>query len=238
MLVKCHDSCILQYHMKVRELRWLFIAVIVTLIVVANFGKPMSFGVSAETVNGRYSFSGGTSPIALILALLVILLYVLLIYSAPPSLGKPLSGVFRRFIAFWLDFVIAMISIGPILGIFPMLTEWKRTGVFQWSFERPTREPGDELLATIALVICAAGLTFYYALPLIRRRPSPGSCIVGYQVVCDEGISLTLRAVVLRTLLGFIAAAAAYLAPFVGRDKKRGKFWLDKVFGTYAVKLG
>jgi hypothetical protein len=41
----------------------------------------------------------------------------------------------------------------------------------------------------------------------------------------------------LRTLLGFIAACGAYLAPFIARDRKKGKFWLDKVFDTRAVTL-
>jgi len=93
------------------------------------------------------------------------------------------------------------------------------------------------VLATGGFFLGAACLVFYYALPLIRRKPSPGSCIVGYQVVPDDDATLTLKAVLLRTLLGFIAAAAAYLAPFVARDRKKGKIWLDKAFGTHAVKL-
>jgi hypothetical protein len=38
-------------------------------------------------------------------------------------------------------------------------------------------------------------------------------------------------------MLGFIAVSTAYLAPFIFRDRKKGKFWLDKVFGTHAVML-
>lgn len=71
----------------------------------------------------------------------------------------------------------------------------------------------------------------------VRRRPSPGTCIVGYQIVAEDGVELTLPKALLRTLLGFIALCAAYLAPFVQRDRKNGKFWLDKVFRTQAVTL-
>ena len=39
------------------------------------------------------------------------------------------------------------------------------------------------------------------------------------------------------TLLGFVAACAAYLAPFIARDRKQGKFWLDAVFGTRALRF-
>lgn len=92
-------------------------------------------------------------------------------------------------------------------------------------------------MATIVFTLGFAALVFYYALPLIRCRPSPGACIVGYQIVPDEETIMSRRTAVLRTLLGFIAVAAAYLALFIGRDRKNGKFWLDKVFGTRAVRL-
>lgn len=223
--------------MKVQELRWLFIAVVVAFLIVANFSDPITIGVSGGTTNGRYGFSGGTSPIALIFAAVIVLLYVLLMYSAPANLRNPLPGVLRRFASFWLDFLIAMTAVSPILGILPTLTEWKRTGLFQWSFNRTTYASGDTLIATIGAAVCAAGLFLYFALPLVRRKPSPGSCIVGYQVIPDEGTTLNLRKAMLRNLFGFFAVATCYFVPFVARDRKKGKFWVDKAFRTHAVKL-
>ncbi len=155
----------------------------------------------------------------------------------PANLGEPLPGVFRRFVTFWLDFILAMILITPIVGIFPALTEWKRTGTFQWHFERTLHAPGDGWLVAAGAILLIPGLVFYFAFPLIRRRPSPGACITGYQVVPDDGITMTVRTAILRTLLGFIAACAAYLAPFIARNRKKGKFWLDTVFGTRALRF-
>jgi hypothetical protein len=43
--------------------------------------------------------------------------------------------------------------------------------------------------------------------------------------------------VILRTLLGFLAVAGAYLVPFGERNRKQGKFWLDKVFNTHAMRM-
>jgi uncharacterized RDD family membrane protein YckC len=185
----------------------------------------------------RYLFGGGTQPWALAFAALVIGLYFRLMYSVPVGGGNPLPGVVRRFIAFWLDFVLAMMAVAPILGVLPTLTEWRRTGVFEWAFERPSPAPGDGLLIAAQVVGISVALVLYYAFPLVRRRPSPGTCIVAYQVVADDGVMLTLQTALLRTLLGCIALLLAYLAPFVARDRKNGKFWLDKVFGTRAVIL-
>jgi uncharacterized RDD family membrane protein YckC len=224
--------------MRINELRWLFIAAVAVLVFRGFVGQPSNLGVSAEWINDRYRFAGGTAPWALAFALLVSGLYLLLMYASPAVQGRPLPGVFRRFIAFWLDFALAMMVVTPILGIVPALTEWRRTGVFEWNFQRATPAHGDWLLAAIGVTLCFGALIFYYALPLIRCRPSPGACIVGYQVVPDEGTTLSFRSALLRTLLGFVAVCAAYVAPFVSRDRTKGKFWLDKVFGTRAVRIG
>jgi hypothetical protein len=223
--------------MNVQFFRWLFLAVLATIIVIGNLVSPITLGASAEWSNGTYLFAGGTNPWAIALAVVVIFLYLLLMYSPPMQQASPFPGVFRRFVAFWLDFVLAMIAVGPIVGILPTLTEWRRTGVFEWNFERTTHAAGDGWLIGIATTSCFVALIIYYAYPLIRRRPSPGACIAGYQIIADEDATITPQKAVLRTLLGFVATSAWYLAPFIARDRKQGKFWLDKVFDTRAVKV-
>jgi hypothetical protein len=223
--------------MNVQALRWIFLAVMATLFVLSFVYETPTIGVSVETINGRYSFSGGTTPWAIATALLIVGLYLLLMYSSPCATTEPLPGVFRRYIAFWLDFVLGMVATAPLLGIFPLISEWKRTGVFAWTFVRTTPAPGDLLQATIGILCSSVALVCYFALPLIRNRPSPGASILGYQIIPVEGTTVGLRTAVLRTLLGFVAVATAYLAPFVARDRNKGQFWLDKVFGTQAVKL-
>jgi uncharacterized RDD family membrane protein YckC len=223
--------------MGAKELRWLFGAVLAVAIFIGNISEPATYGISQQWTNEDYSFAGGTHPVALMLALLIAVLYLLLMFAPPTSLGEPLPSVFRRFVSFWLDFILAMTLIAPVMGILPAITEWKRTGSFQWHFERTLHAPGDGWLTAFGLTFLVAGLVFYFSFPLIRHKPSPGACITGYQIVPDDGTTMTVRTAVLRTLLGFIAACAAYLAPFVARDRKKGKFWLDAVFGTRALRF-
>jgi uncharacterized RDD family membrane protein YckC len=223
--------------MRAKHFKWLFVGLLLVLLFVGIVVEPTSIGVWAQWSDNHYLFGGGTQPWAIAFAALVIGLYLLLMYSQPVGVGKPLPGVVRRFVAFWLDFVLAILAVAPIFGVLPALTEWRRTGVFKWVFERPNAAPGDGLLIASQALVISVALVFYYAFPLLRRRPSPGTCIVGYQVVADAGTTLALRAAILRTLLGFIALCVAYLAPFIERDSKNGKFWLDKVFGTRAVML-
>jgi uncharacterized RDD family membrane protein YckC len=157
---------------------------------------------------------------------------------APPSkVGPPLPPVLRRFLAFWLDFVFAMLAVAPISGLLAAVVEWKRTGVFAFSFERATRASSDGLLLGLVSAVDIVSLLFYFTLPLIRRRPSPGTCIFGYQIVPDDGTNLTVSAALTRTVFGVLALCLAYIAPVIARDRSKGKFWLDKVSRTHAVVL-
>jgi uncharacterized RDD family membrane protein YckC len=223
--------------MGMKGLRWLFLAVLAVVLFIGLMSEPVTFGISQQWINGRYSFAGGTHPVALTLAAIIVLLYLLLMFAPQAMLGNPFPGVFRRFVAFWLDFIFAMVVIGSIIGTLPTLTEWERTAAFQWNFERTVHASGDGWLAAGGAILLIAGLLFYYAFPLIRQRPTPGACITGYQIVPDDGITMTTGTAILRALLGFIAVCAAYLAPFVSRDRKKGKFWLDAVFSTRALTL-
>lgn len=224
--------------MTVKHFKWPFLGVLAAFVIASNVAEFTALGVSSEwSSRSGYRFSGGTEPWALALAGVLIGLYLLLMFAEPAKPGQPLPGVFRRFIAFCFDFVIAMGALTPIIGLLATYTEWKRTGVFQWSFERTISVPGDGPLSWVGLLLGAPVLVLYYALPFVRRRPSPGTCIAGYQIVPDDGVTPTLKTAVLRTLLGFIALSTVYFAPFVARDRKQGKFWLDKVFSTRAVML-
>jgi hypothetical protein len=199
--------------------------------------ESVTLGVSVEWSDGRYRFAGGTEPWALGVAALVAWLYYRLMDAATTDSTKPLPGVFRRFVAFCLDFGLATSILAPTVGVVPMLVEWRRTKVFTWTFERTMPATGDMTLALLSAGLAFAGLLCYYTIPIVRRRPSPGACIVSYQVLPENGGVLTLRRASLRTLLGFIAVCGAWLAPFVGRDRNHGKFWLDKVFNTQATLL-
>jgi uncharacterized RDD family membrane protein YckC len=225
--------------MKVTHLRWLFLSLLALMILLAMAfpGERRSLGISVESSDGDYHFAGGTDPAALGFAVLFIGGYVVLMNGTVSAECRPLAGVFRRFIAFWADLIIAMMTVAPILGIIPMFVEWRRTGEFHWTFERTTSATGDALQAALLVTATFAALLLYHAVALSRQRPSPGACIMGYRVVPDDGTTLTLKRSILRSLFGSIAVCVAYIAPFVARDRKRGKFWLDQVFSTHAVTL-
>ncbi len=131
---------------RVKGLRWPFICLLAVIIFSIGFNAPTTLGLAAETSNDGYSLAGGTQPWALSLAALIMLAYFVLMYAEPSASRVPLPGIFRRFVAFWLDFLIAMMMAGPIVGLLPTIVEWRRTGVFEWAIERNTPAAWDSLL--------------------------------------------------------------------------------------------
>jgi hypothetical protein len=202
-----------------------------------NIGHPAVIGATMEYFDGRYYFAGGTSPTALLQSLLFIVCYRLLLGSKQSDLGRPFPGVVGRFVAFWLDFVLAISCVAPILGIVPALAEWSRTGSFEWNFERTEAATFDGFVTVGMVLLAFAALFFYFAWPLIRQRPSPGTCIIGYQVIADDGEVMTTKMALKRTAHGFLAVGNVFRGLFGKRDRERGKFWLDEKYATRAVKL-
>jgi hypothetical protein len=76
---------------------------------------------------------------------------------------------------------VTMSAIAPLIGIVPTSLEWRRTGAFEWTFQRNTPAKGDALQSALLLPLTFAGLAVYHALRLLRRRPSPGACMMGLQ---------------------------------------------------------
>jgi hypothetical protein len=213
----------------------MLISVLLLLLPAAFLVGPSTVGTTQETHNGQYHFANATSPWLIGISLMFILLYAFLMNGKMPEPGKPISGVVRRFAAFYVDFFIAMLMCTPILGIIPALFEWRRTGMFKWNFQRVTPAPSDTVLIDVLVPVCFVVLFGYFIFPLLRGRPSPGTCIFGYLVV-SEDVPINIERAALRILLGFVAAGLWPFA-FLGRDRERGRLWFDRVTRTRAVRL-
>jgi hypothetical protein len=220
------------------QLRWLFLAALATMLVASNLNESRIFGVSAEWSNNRYRFAAGTAPWALLSAVLVVFLYVLLVYAEPSGPGNRFRAYFAGLSHSGLISFSQCSESRLFLASYLWLSSGKGREFFSGLSSARTPARGDGSIAAVSILLTFATLLFYYAVPLIRRRPSPGVCVLGYQIIADDGTVMTMKKAVLRTLLGFIAVCSAYLAPFIARHRKNGKFWLDTVFSTQAVRLG
>jgi uncharacterized membrane protein len=72
-----------------KELRWLFLGVLAVALLLSLMTEPVTFGISQQWTNGRYRFAGGTHPVALVFALIIMVFYLLLMFAPPAPLGNP-----------------------------------------------------------------------------------------------------------------------------------------------------
>jgi len=224
--------------MNVKYFRWPLWIVVASLVYWGETRTGGTLGISQSyATGGHYRFEGGTDPDAIIAAVILITIYVLFLFAPLAKIGAPMTGLSRRFVAFWLDFIISIGALVPLVGIAPVLLEWRRTGIFTWTFTRDFSAPYDSWLSMSLAIVGLPAIILYFALPLVRRLPTPGSCMMGYQIVPDDEDVMTLWKASKRVCFGFIAACGAYFVSFRPSDKKRGKFWLDLKFGTHAVIL-
>jgi uncharacterized RDD family membrane protein YckC len=215
--------------MNVRHFRW----VILPLVVVAGgfaflSHLPYTLGFSAGTsTDAGFHISAGSAPWALEASAVYLLVYLLLMFAPQAQLGEQLTGWWRRFSAFWIDFLFLMTILAPTIGFIPVYMEWRRTGVYVWAFKRVSPAPGDTVTIAITTVLMIVMFLSYFVLPLVRARPSPGTCVMGFQIVRDDGGEFSLATALKRTVAGFT---------FLG-DRHRPVARIDSWFGTHAARL-
>jgi len=221
--------------MKITDLRWIFVGLLAVWLV-------QTFISSAELTNvftlSNNQLVARTNPFDLGCSLVLLVLYLFLVNAKVSNTAGCLPGVFRIFIAFWIDLIAMVTLLAPIMAFIPLFAEWVRTsGDLQWALERTATSTGEIIFFTSLLFVGLLLTLLYFAIPMMNHRPTPGACVMGYRIVPDSGTALTLKKALLRTCVGFVAACAAWAAPFLGRNREEGKFWLDLVFSTHAVKL-
>jgi hypothetical protein len=75
----------------------------------------------------------------------------------------------------------------------PILIEWGRTGTLAWIVVRTEVAGSDIPVMVFTQMLAFVAMLLYFALPIHRRRPSPGACILGYLVLPDNDEVFTLR---------------------------------------------
>lgn len=213
--------------MNAKHFRWFFIALAVGWWFCLNNSSQPTIGISQEIHNGEYRIAAGSAPWALWFAGLILALYACLMLARPAEFGQGVVSRWRRVAAFFVDFFLALAIIAPVAGLIPLVAEWHRTAIFAWDFERTTYAPGDALVSGLTFVLAIPVLLLYIALPLVRGRPTPGACALGYQIVSDGGARITPLVALKRTVCG---------VTFLG-DRKSHVVKIDRWFHTHAVKL-
>ncbi len=211
----------------------LFLLFICALICIFTFGGA---SVNIAVSQTQYVILADAS-VDTVIALAFSVFVLICVHKRPrPEIdaGVPV-GLFKRFIAFLIDFLLNLIVVVAVSALVSLLVEGIRTGRFAWSFARFHRVSTDIIIESI-LIMSIMGLLVLFALPVYRQRQSLGQAITGYVVISGKE-RVSLFKALLRCILSFISCALFFVScPMVWFRKDR-RMWHDLLFNTYPCKV-
>jgi len=168
-----------------------------SLIVAFSGGGQIGFSVTYE--NGVQDVSAGTSPRALVAALIIVIaLVVAMDPESDDRPGRAAASTLRRGVAWFLDLLLSLTAVSALVAFFPLVMEAIATGHFQWQFERNSATVGDWLVGLLGIIFLFAGMATYWGIPAVRAGQTIGQAVLGLRVVSATAEPLTLRACLLR----------------------------------------
>lgn len=218
--------------------RTVIAVVLVLLHLLLVFGPDLDAGLSNSVVDGVATVSGHSSLLGLIVTLPLVALY----YWIVTSLAQPVSGAeparpWRRFVAFFIDFMLGMLIISPWLGLVPVVAEAVRTGQFHWGFERHYQVATDIWLAATTVGAAMFCLCLYFAIPLTRGRVPPGARLLNLSVQYRVPYVPGLGPAIVRVCLGFLTLCLGLISLIFAWSNKDRRVPHDFMTDSYVRKL-
>ena len=212
-----------------------FVVVAVSFAVI-SWSSPGNFGAESRCVNSECMVSAGSSPLALLVALVLLALFLFYPRHRQQITSQSIVGVFRRFGAFFLDFAAIMLVASPVAAIPTLVAEYFYTGSFQWNFEREFGRPTDVLLIIPAVLGVFTALYLYFSLHPKHQRQTLGQYVFGLLVVAtSDSLHASFGKRVLLSFIGLCAWPVSVVMALRNQDKA---FWWDAATNTRVVRVG
>jgi uncharacterized RDD family membrane protein YckC len=192
-----------------------------------------SVGYFAETHGATAHIQAGTSPSAVALSLLGLVLFCISMGNEVKFESSRVAPLWRRFAAFLVDFWISLFVLSGI-DVVPLLVEAHRTGTFRWHFERNYSVFSDAIGFSLVVVFLAA-MFMYFAWPLARGRQTPGCFILRIATVMrgENPRRLSLSTALGRTFTEFRGLCSPWRT--IGERDSQGRTWYDRETGFTVV---
>ena len=193
-------------------------------------------GLSSSCVNDECVVGGSSSAGSLIISLAIVA-FLFLRPNQPVAIDtNGVVGVWRRLVAFYIDFVVVLLAIVPIAAVPLLIAEAGHTGAFEWSFVREFARPGDELFVLPGIFASFAALYFYFFLQPSTGRQTVGEYLLGFKVIAatDIGSGPLYGA---RPITAFIGLCTWPISVYFALRTPDKTFWWDTRSRTRAVMV-
>jgi len=161
-------------------------------------------GVRLEQHNGEYLFQTGSSSEAVLVSVFMIPFTFLYKTKGKPKISNKPITAWRRFLAFLIDFSMALAIISPILALPALLVEWQNTNSFSWHFTRDWPRHSDSFDAMIGVILTMIWILIYLSFPLVKGKQTFGQLLMGYRISDFMGRKITFKRAILRNICGFV----------------------------------
>lgn len=149
------------------------------------------FGYSSYSTDHQDYVMAATTPSALALALLGLVVFVALARTELRIAEFQIAPLWRRYIALVVDFWFTVFTSAAVLPLVPLMLEYRRTGEFRWSFSRDYSVPSDWVGGPLVLIGIAA-MVAYFALTLANRRQTVGRWMMRIATVQVDGSAIRM----------------------------------------------
>ena len=182
-------------------------------------------GSFTEVRDGVTHVSAGTSPLAILMSVLGLMIYCTLLNTRVRVESFSVAPLWRRAAAFVVDFWFAGFTVCALSGFVDILLEANRTGIFRWHFQRYYLVSTDGASVVFVFVGLAAFVA-YFLLPLMRRSQTVGSWIFRLATVnCDGFVVRLPLSIAARRLFASFRGLTSPLRTLRKRDEQGRTFY-------------
>ena len=194
-------------------------------LVWAFWVQHADIGSFTEVKNGVTHVSAGTSPLAILMSVVGLVVYCILLNTRVRVENFSVAPLWRRAAAFVVDFWFAVFTLGALFGFVDVFLEASRTGIFRWHFQRDYLVSADGASVVFVFVGLAAFVA-YFLLPLMRRSQTVGGWIFRLATVNSDGFVVYLPlSIAARRLFAEFRGLTSPLRTLRKRDEQGRTFY-------------
>jgi len=195
-------------------------------------------GITSHCYNGDCFVMASTSLFSIVCGV-ILGLYAILFPRQKSISDKPLEvGIWRRFGAFLVDFIVVLTVATPLLTLPLILAEYYETGIFAWSFQRDFSRTTDNVIIIPSALSFFFFLSFYFYKFHMTGQPTLGQYILGFRVTGNDN-DVKKGEAASRVVLSFVGLCiwpiSVLHALYNGKE-----FWWDEFSNTKVerIKMG
>lgn len=216
--------------------KFLVFIIIAGFLFLSSWAAGGRVGAGSSCENGRCLIYASSSLLSIVLSLgLFCFLYF---YPQQKSSHDNLEivGVWRRLGAFYLDFMVVLIGVAPLLALPLLFQESNYTELFEWNFERELSRSSDS-----SYILPAVGFAFWFLFYYFYKHPKSGRQTIGQYVLGYKVVSNAEKLIEpefgMRVVYSYIGLCAGPISLYFALKNSDKAFWWDSATNTKVIRV-